>query len=153
LMNLAGRLHDIGMLAVPQSIVAQRSTLGAEAFRSIKEHPSISWEALKPLELLEEVLPAIRHHHERMNGTGYPSGLSGEEIPLTARILAVADAYDAMTHDRPHRGAVTPLSAVHELRRCAPEGYAPRCVEALADVLHLPALEGPPIRTPEALSV
>lgn len=143
MMNLAGRLHDIGMLAVPQSIVTQRSTIGADAFRSIKEHPSISWEVLKPLELLDEVLPAIRHHHERMNGTGYPSGLSGEEIPLTARILAVADTYDAMTHDRPHRDAATPLSAVHELRRCTPEGYDARCVEALADVLHLPALEEP----------
>ena len=141
MMNLAGRLHDIGLLAVPESILEQRAGISEGDFRSIKRHPSIAWEVLNPLKSLAEILPAIRHHHERMNGTGYPSGLSGEEVPLAARILAVADSYDAMTHDRPHRSAVTSLSAVMELRRCTPDGYDARCVEALAEVLHLPVPE------------
>jgi HD-GYP domain-containing protein (c-di-GMP phosphodiesterase class II) len=91
--------------------------------------------------MLAGVLPAIRAHHERLNGTGYPAGLAGDEIPLGARILAVADAYEAMTHDRPHRPAVSPLIAMRELRRCCPSGFDPQCVEALAHVLNVPALE------------
>ena len=76
-----------------------------------------------------------------MNGTGYPQGLNGEQIPLEARILAVADSYDAMTHDRPHRTALSPLEAMAELRRCTPAGYDATCVEALAEVVHTPQLQ------------
>ena len=109
--------------------------------RTVREHSDISYEVLKPLAMLAPVLPAIRHHHERTNGTGYPAALAGDAIPLEARILAVADAYDAMTHDRPHRQALSSLVALRELRRCCPSGYDSRCVEALAEVLHAPAME------------
>lgn len=142
LMNLAGELHDIGMLSVPERIVDQHRRLGASEFRIVKRHPQAGYEVLKPLESLEKILPAIRYHHERMNGTGYPSGLSCDMIPLTARILAVADSYEAMTHDRPHRSAMSPLTAMHELLRCCPAGYDRQCVDALAQIVHLPALEG-----------
>jgi len=140
-IRLAGRLHDVGMIAVPEKIIKQRSRLGVEGFRTIMQHPEVAYQLLKPLNSLAGALPAIRHHHERMNGTGYPAELSGKDIPLDARILAVADAYDAMTHDRPSRPAMAPVAAMQELRRCTPAGYDPACVEALAGLKHIPALE------------
>jgi HD-GYP domain-containing protein (c-di-GMP phosphodiesterase class II) len=141
MMNVAGWLHDIGLLAVPEQILHKVSRLSGEEFRSIKKHAEASYEVLQPLTMLQEVLPAIRHHHERLNGTGYPHGLRGEAIPLQARILAVAEAYDALTHDRPHRPAMSPLKAVRELQRCSPAGFDPQCVEVLAEILNIPALE------------
>lgn len=141
LMCLAGQLRDIGMLAISDTLTGRRSALGGRDFRAMQKHADISFEMLKPLSSLKSILPAIRSHHERMNGTGYPNGLTAEKLPLEARLLAVADSYDAMTHDRPHRQAMSPLEAMHELRRCSPAGYDPQCVEALAAVVHLPALE------------
>ncbi len=141
LMRVAGRLHDIGMIAVPEEIVKNKTLFTVDDYRSVKLHSRISYEVLKPLELLADVLPAIRHHHERMNGTGYPDGLSGQSIPLEGRIIAVADSYDAMTHDRPHRAAMTPLQAMRELMRCTLAGYDRECVNALAYVVNLPDLE------------
>lgn len=141
LMRLAGWLHDIGMLAIPEKILSERNGFGVESFRVVQTHSEIGYEVLRPLESLAEALPAIRYHHERMNGTGYPAGLSGQEVPLAARILAVADAYDAMTRDRPHRSAITPMAALRELQRCCPSGYDADCVAALAEVVHLPKLE------------
>jgi HD-GYP domain-containing protein (c-di-GMP phosphodiesterase class II) len=132
LLRLAGRLHDVGLLAVPAGAMGPQRRISAESFRCIKEHCRIGYEILKPLSTLGGVLLGVRHHHERMNGTGYPDGLSGADIPEEAKILAVADTYDAMTHDRPHRAAISPADAIRELRRCSPAGYDPRCVEALA---------------------
>ncbi len=137
LMNLAGQIHDVGMLAVSDHLLVTRGKLGANEFRTIKKHPSIAHELLSPLKTLESILPAVKHHHERMNGTGYPDGISGEDIPIEARILAVADTYEAMTHDRPQRTAMTSIDAMMELNRCAPAGYDPGCVEALADILNM----------------
>jgi len=139
-MGLAGELHDIGLLAIPEGVLNQHSRIGVAEFRTIQKHSEVSYEILKPLESLRDVLPAIRYHHERMNGTGYPAGIRDEDIPLGARILAVADAYDAMTHDRPHRSAMMPLDAMRELDRCTPHGYDRTCVEALAKVMQLPLL-------------
>lgn len=141
LFQWAGELHDIGLLAVPADVLAKPFHIGAAEFRSIKQHAQAGYEILKPLTFLEDVLPAIHHHHERMNGTGYPDGLVGKQIPLNARVLAVADAYDAMTHDRPHRSAMTPLRALRELKRCSPAGYFEPCVDALAEIMNLPDLE------------
>lgn len=141
-MVLAGELHDIGLLAVPESVMLSHSRFGVEDFRCVQTHSMISHDVLKPLEILGGILPAIRAHHEKLNGTGYPDGLKGDCIPLGGRILAVADAYDAMTHDRPHRQAVSPVMALRELRRCSPAGFDPACVEALASALSIPTLEG-----------
>ena len=137
-MNLAGQLHDIGMLSVSERVLTKRTLMGSKEFQIVQKHSDVSCQLLSPLESLADVLPAIRHHHERMNGTGYPEGLTGAGIPLEARILAVADSFDAMTHDRPHRNAISPVEAMQELRRCAPAGYDPKVVEALAASLHLP---------------
>ena len=135
LLERAGRLHDVGLLAIPAGTLSERRWISAESFRCVQEHCRIGYEILRPLCSLGDALGAVRHHHERMNGTGYPDGLAGEGIPLGARVLAVADTYDAMTHDRPHRAAVSPSAALAELRRCAPAGYDPQCVEALAEVV------------------
>jgi HD-GYP domain-containing protein (c-di-GMP phosphodiesterase class II) len=140
LLSLAGRLHDIGLLAVPRDVLEKSTSLDREEFRIIKKHSEVSYEVLKPLGCLEDVLPAIRFHHERMNGTGYPSGLVGQAIPLEARIVAVADAYDAMTHDRPYRPALSPLQAMEELQRCTPEGYDKECVDALGRIMNFDVL-------------
>jgi HD-GYP domain-containing protein (c-di-GMP phosphodiesterase class II) len=152
-LALAGQLHDIGLLAVPAGVLTNHTRLGAAEFRSVQTHSQVSYDVLRPLEMLADVLPAIRSHHERLNGTGYPAGLAGEEIPLGGRILAVADAYDAMTHDRPHRQALSPLVALRELRRCCPSGYDSRCVEALAEAIHAPAMAPLPATTAAAAQV
>lgn len=140
LLGLAGELHDIGLLAVPEAVLHKHGTFGSEDFGCVRKHSEASFEVLRALESLTDVLSAVRHHHERMNGTGYPQGLAGKSIPLGARILAVADAYDAMTHDRPHRAALAPYQAMRELQRCTPEGFDPDCVEALAETVNLPGL-------------
>ncbi len=141
-LRLAGQLHDVGLFAVPESVIKNYSSFGVDEFRSIKKHSEVSYEVLAPLDTLSETaLLAIRYHHERMNGTGYPAGLEGEAIPLEARIIAVADSYDAMTHDRPHRKAMEPMRAMSELRRCCPAGYDPQCVDALARTLRLATME------------
>ena len=134
MMKLAGQLHDIGMLVVPTNVISERSRMSVDEFATVKSHSQISYEVLRPLSSLESILPAIRYHHERMNGTGYPDGLSGEDVPLQARILATADAFDAMTHDRPHRPALSTAGAITELKRCSPAGYDSQCVKAIAGV-------------------
>jgi len=139
-LALAGELHDIGLLAVPEHVL-EHVRFGVEDLDTVRKHSEASCELLKPLVMLADVLPAIRHHHERLNGTGYPAGLAGEAIPLGARILAAADAYDAITHDRPHRPALSPLAAMRELERCTPAGFDPDCIAALGDILHAPALQ------------
>jgi len=133
----AGRLHDLGMLAVSDKTLDQYAQLGADELETVKRHPEAAYEILRPLQSFKMVLPAIRYHHERMNGTGYPDGLVGDDIPIEARILAVADTYDAITHDRPYRSAIPPLEALEELRRCTPDGYDPECVTALAELKNL----------------
>jgi len=135
LLCLAAQVHDIGLLSVSERILAKPARLAADEFRAVKRHPEVAYRILQPLTFLAEILPAVRYHHERMNGTGYPDGLAGEAIGVEARILAVADSYDAMTHDRPHRGAIGPADVLSELRRCSPAGYDPRCVDALMQVL------------------
>ena len=140
-LGIAGELHDIGMVAIPEHIIVGRAKMGTEGFRTIKTHSQIGYEVLMPLQSISSVLDVARYHHERMNGTGYPAGLCGEDIPLCARIVAVADAYDAMTHDRPQRLALSSFAAVRELRRCAPAGYDSDCVNALGECLNFPVLE------------
>ena len=140
LLCMAGEVHDIGLLAVPDAILNKRGKLGAREYRAVQQHSEASYRILQPLTFLADVLPAVRYHHERMNGTGYPFELVGDKIPLLARILAVADAYDAMTHDRPQRSALTQMEALNELRRCTPAGYDAQCVAALEKVMKAPQM-------------
>jgi putative two-component system response regulator len=106
-LHYAGLLHDIGKIGVPMYVLGKEERLEKEELEIIRRHPEISAEIIKPVLFLQRVVPIIRHHHENVDGTGYPDGLKGGEIPLESRILAVADAYDAMTSDRPYRDAIT----------------------------------------------
>ncbi|MFQ5654543.1 MAG: HD domain-containing phosphohydrolase [Planctomycetota bacterium] len=101
----AGKLHDVGKIGIREELLTRAGPLNAEEFEEMKRHPVISREIVGPVQELARCLPGVYHHHERWDGEGYPEGLGGEEIPLAARIIAVADAYDAMTNHRSYRRA------------------------------------------------
>jgi putative two-component system response regulator len=122
-LRIASWLHDIGKIGVPESILLKPGPLGAEETRIIREHPVTGENLCKPLKSLRRILPVIRHHHEKMDGSGYPDGLRGENIPLKARILQVADIYDALTTPRPYRGALPPEEALQILFSEAEKGW------------------------------
>jgi putative two-component system response regulator len=113
-----GLLHDVGKIGIPEAILGKPGRLTKEEFAFMKRHPQLGVDICRPLRsaLVAQALPIIRSHHERIDGHGYPDGLAGEEIPLLARILAISDAYDAMTSDRPYRLGMAPNSAIEILR-------------------------------------
>jgi cyclic di-GMP phosphodiesterase len=111
-LRVAGLLHDIGKAAIPDAILQKPAALNFEEVRVIQQHPSLGEQICSPLKSLRRVLPAIRHHHERLDGSGYPDGLRGESIPLAARILQVVDIFDALTSDRPYRRGLPLPSAL-----------------------------------------
>ncbi|HOX44924.1 MAG TPA: response regulator [Myxococcota bacterium] len=127
-ISTAALMHDIGKIGIPLDALNKPQKLTREEYELFKEHPDKGRRILEPLEFLRDIVPAIYHHHEQFDGTGYPLGLRGEEIPLDARILAVADTYDAMTSDRAYRKALSHEIAVAELRRCAGTQFDPRIV-------------------------
>jgi len=135
LLGMVARVHDIGLLAVPPEILSKATGLSGAEYGVIKKHCQVGCHMLQPLTFLHPVLDAVLYHHERMNGTGYPDELTADQIPIEARIMAVADSYDAMTHDRPHRGSLSHRRAVAELIRCADVGYDRDCVAALAAIV------------------
>ncbi len=124
----AALMHDIGKIGIPLDSLKKPQKLTLEEYEIFKEHPDKGRRILEPIEFLKDIVPAIYHHHEQYDGSGYPLGLKGEEIPLEARILAVADTYDAMTSDRPYRAALSHEIAIAELRRCAGTQFDPRIV-------------------------
>ncbi len=105
-LEYAALLHDVGKIGVPLDILSKKGQLEREEMEIIKQHPEISVEIISPVGFLSRILPIIRHHHENIDGTGYPLGLAGEQICLESRVLSVADAYDAMVSDRPYRPAM-----------------------------------------------
>jgi len=115
-LDIAAQLHDVGKIGINDSILLKPCALTGEEWDSLKSHPAKGVEILKPLKYLEPALPAILHHHEHYDGTGYPAGLKGVSIPLNARIIAVADAWDVMRSDRPYRKALSGDTAKAELR-------------------------------------
>jgi HD-GYP domain-containing protein (c-di-GMP phosphodiesterase class II) len=128
-------LHDLGKLGVAEAILAKPGALTEEEWKVIKRHSQIGARMIEALEILSRALPVVRHHHERPDGTGYPDGLEGEEIPLGARIVAAADAYDVMLRGRPYRPKSSPAEALRELSRQAGRQFDARVVEALGRVL------------------
>jgi HD-GYP domain-containing protein (c-di-GMP phosphodiesterase class II) len=112
---LSGLLHDIGKIAVPDAILRKPAALTDEEFAEIQKHPVVGEQILAPSRHYSDILPGVRHHHERIDGKGYPDGLRDEQIPLQARIIAVADAYNAMTSERPYRDAMAPDLAIRIL--------------------------------------
>jgi putative two-component system response regulator len=129
-------LHDIGKIGVPDGILLKPGSLTAEELERIQQHPAIGEDIARPLRSAHALLTIIRHHHERFDGTGYPDGLKGEDIPLLARIVAIADAFDAMTTNRPYRGARAEAEALDILEREAGRQWDPALVLTfLSDVV------------------
>ncbi|MGI2335836.1 MAG: diguanylate cyclase [Dehalogenimonas sp.] len=134
-IRAAGLLHDIGKIGVPDSILTKPSALDLKEWDPIRTHPELGVEILKHVVDLSKCLPAILHHHEHWDGSGYPHHLKGESIPLEARILTVADAYDAITSPRPYRDQLTLDEALGELRRCSGSHFDPQLVEAFCRIM------------------
>jgi putative nucleotidyltransferase with HDIG domain len=123
-------LHDIGKIGIPDSILRKPGKLTVEEFEEMKSHPAKGVAILESFPALGVILPIVRSHHERWDGRGYPDGIGGEGIPLIARVVAVADAFDALTSDRCYRTGMPPAPAFEEIRRCAGTQFDPACVRA-----------------------
>jgi cyclic di-GMP phosphodiesterase len=123
-------LHDIGKVGIPESILCKTGRLTELEWIVMKSHPNQGARIVEPIPFMGEAVEIVRSHHERFDGSGYPRGLRGEEIPLAARIFAVADSFDAMTSDRPYRSALSAETAVGEIRAGSGTQFDPICVDA-----------------------
>jgi two-component system cell cycle response regulator len=132
--GLAAKLHDVGKDAIPAGVVSKPGSLNPAEQESIERHTLIGERIIRAAPDMMPVARLVRSSHERFDGTGYPDGLQGEQIPLGARVLTVCDAYDAMVTDRVYQNRVSPLDALAELRRCAGTQFDPRVVEAFCDL-------------------
>lgn len=136
IIRYAGRLHDIGKIAIPDGILNKPDKLTTAEFAEIKTHPTKGAELVEPLEFLRDTVPMIKHHHERFDGRGYPDGLGKMNIPLIARILAVADSFDAMTSRRPYRQKpMNEDQAIEELKKNKGTQFDPEAVDAFIKVI------------------
>lgn len=122
--------HDIGKIGIPDSILQKPGKLTDEEYDDIKNHPSIGAKIIAPAKIFEPIIPIVKHHHERFDGRGYPSGLKGTDIPLLARIVTVADSFDAMTSDRSYRPRFTLVKALDELENGKGTQFDPDIVDA-----------------------
>jgi HD-GYP domain-containing protein (c-di-GMP phosphodiesterase class II) len=118
-------LHDIGKIAIPDGILLKPGPLSPDEWKIMRTHPEVGRRLIEHMPFLRDAVPVVYHHHERWDGTGYPDGLRGEDIPLGARIFAVADAFDAMTYDRPYSRAIPVASARAEIERCVGTHFDP----------------------------
>lgn len=122
-LRRAGVVHDIGKIAIPDSIILKPGALSAGEWKLMREHPVVGERICAPLKSFRAVLPIIRHHHEKFDGTGYPDGLAGEDIPATARVLQVVDVYDALTTVRPYKPAFSITDALQTMKREVEKGW------------------------------
>jgi len=134
-LKTAGLLHDVGMTAIPESILHKKGPLNEEEYGLVREHVDIGVEILEPLPHLSRAVQFIRCHHERLNGTGYPAGLKGSEIPIGAQVVALAETFASLTEQRPHRSAYTAVEALETLQGSQDIWFDPRAVTALSQVL------------------
>jgi HD-GYP domain-containing protein (c-di-GMP phosphodiesterase class II) len=140
-------LHDIGKIGIPDYILNKEGPLTADECVLVEQHPAIGWDIARRTRSLGEVLDVVRHHHERIDGAGYPDGLAGDEISLAARIVAVADVWDALTSDRSYRPAWSHDAALGIMREGSGTQFAPECVDALVTVVN-PVIHGAFRRAP-----
>jgi putative two-component system response regulator len=131
-----GYLHDIGKIGIPDSILFKPGKLTVEEWDVMRTHTTRGVEICRHLKSLAPVVPIIRHHHERWDGSGYPDGLAGEEIPLLARLLQVGDIYDALTSARPYKDAISPVQALKIIREETARGWRDPCVVEVFLKLH-----------------
>ncbi len=129
-LRLASTLHDVGKIAVPDDVLRKPAPLEEHEAKVMQRHPVDGADIVSRIRELREILPGVRSHHERLDGTGYPDGLSGSEIPPNARIIAVADTFDAMTSQRPYRAALSPQDALREIKSGAGTQFCPDVVAA-----------------------
>jgi putative nucleotidyltransferase with HDIG domain len=130
-LRFAAILHDVGKIGIDRDLLRKNSGLSDGEEFQIRSHPEWGVQILEPVRFLRPVLPTIRHHHERFDGSGYPFGLKGKDIPLNARIVCIADAWDAMRSDRPYRNALPVERAVEELKENAGTQFDPEIVEVI----------------------
>jgi HD-GYP domain-containing protein (c-di-GMP phosphodiesterase class II) len=133
-IHLAAHLHDVGKIGVPDSVLSKPGVLTEDEFALIQLHPVTGEDICRGVKYFKSLLPLIRYHHERFDGRGYPDGLAGEDIPMGARIMAVADSLDAMLSDRPYRPAMTLGDARAEVEEHAGDQFDPDIVKALGDI-------------------
>lgn len=127
-------LHDIGKVGIPESILCKSGPLNELEWIVMRSHPHVGAKIVEPIPFMGDAVEIVRSHHERYDGSGYPHGLRGEDIPLGARIFAIADAFDAMTSDRPYRRALPIEEAIDRIRAGAGSQFDPGCAEAFADL-------------------
>ncbi len=142
-IQYAGMLHDVGKLGVPTSVLQKNGALTDDEYAAIQLHPMRGLDIVREIGFLDEALAGIMHHHERIDGRGYPMGLAGDEIPEFARVLAVADAFDAMTSNRSYRGARPVPDAVAELRKWSGTQFDPAFVDAFVAAIERDGWKGP----------
>lgn len=135
LLSLTAQVHDVGMLSTPAHILRKPSALAEEEMEEVRAHPVKGFELFAGEPALAELARSIRHHHERVDGSGYPDGLSGEAIPLVSRIVLVADSYEALTHHRPYRRAVSHAEALRRIQEAAGAQFDPLVVKHLVAAL------------------
>ena len=133
-LYIAGQLHDIGKIGVPEAILNKVSKLTNQEYEILKRHTMIGVDILRPLSLPKECLDGVRSHHENFNGTGYPEGLKGASIPISAAIISVADAFDAMTSDRPYRKGLKKEMAIDEIKKFSEKQFNPIVVRAMVEL-------------------
>lgn len=135
-LKIGGLFHDIGKIGVPDSILLKDSKLTDDEYSEIKNHPAIGAHILSNATIFSDIIPIVKHHHERFDGFGYPGKLKGEEIPYLARITAVADAFDAMTSKRTYRNSLSLDVVKAELEKCKGTQFDPECADAFLDILN-----------------
>jgi diguanylate cyclase (GGDEF)-like protein/putative nucleotidyltransferase with HDIG domain len=134
-LRRAALLHDVGKIGTPDAILLKPGRLDDDEFAVMKQHPGLGYRIVRSAGLPDQEATWVLHHHEHLDGSGYPHGLRGEEIPLGARIILVADAFEAMTTDRPYRAGRPAAEAIVELRRCAGRQFDPAVVEVVASIV------------------
>ena len=134
-IKLGALLHDIGKIGIPEAILRKPGSLTSEEMLVMQQHPDIGARILEPVPYFADLVPLVRSSHERWDGRGYPDGLAGDEIPLGSRVIAVCDAFHAMTEDRIYRRALPLPAAVAEIERCSGTQFDPACVQAMLEVV------------------
>ncbi len=132
-LRVAGLLHDVGKIGIDDEILKKPAKLTKAEYEEVKKHPAIGSWILNTLELSDTTMDAINYHHERFDGKGYPLGLSGKELSLEAQIIALSDAYDAMTSDRPYRKAMSNEEAMQEIKKCSDTQFNPELVRLVEE--------------------
>ena len=134
-LKIGGLFHDVGKIGVPDSILQKDSKLTDDEYSEIKNHPSIGAHILSSAEIFKDIIPIVKHHHEKYDGNGYPGKLKGEEIPYLARIASVADSFDAMTSKRTYRDSLSMDTVISEFHRCKGTQFDPIITDAFLDIL------------------